>query len=237
MRASLSRAYADSAAHAVTMQVEYAEVLLRSFDELLERVGTTGDRFQRYLDQISTRLASNRHAEFQEGLESLGSLLAYGASRPKYGTATDCRWRGVFGNMREVVTFEAKIEHTGATRISAKDIGQAHNQRARAEAEFGGGGYSVRSSIVTHFTEIHPDAVSSIGQLKILPKDAVILLFERMRVLLAEYRARWSLDDVTIRSAGAEAIRPRIPRSGWLMRAIESGTPFVNDATFVNEWR
>lgn len=237
MRASLSRAYADGAAHAATMQVEYAEVLLRSFDELLERTGTTGDRFQRHLDQIATRLASNQHAEFQEGLESLGKLLAYGAARPKYGTATDCRWRGVFGNLRELATFEAKIEHNSTTRISATDIGQAHNQRARAEAEFGGFGYTVRNSIVTHLTQIDPNAVSSIGQLKILPKDALILLFERVRAPLVEYRARWSLDDVTIRSVAAEAIRPRIPRSGWLTRAIESGTPFVNAAAFVNEWR
>lgn len=237
MRASLSRAYADSAAHAATIQVEYAEVLLRSFDELLERTGTTGDRFQRYLDHIATRLASNRHAEFQEGLEWLGKLLAYAASRPKYGAATDCRWRGVFGNMREVVTFEAKIEHDSATQISATDIGQAHNQRARADAEFGGAGYTLRSAIVTPLTEIYPDAISSIGQIKILPKDAAILLFERVRVLLSEYRARWSLDDVIIRNSAAEAVRPRIPRSGWLTRAVESGTPFVNRAAFVNEWR
>lgn len=237
MRASLSRAYADSAAHASTMQVEYAEVLLRSFDELLERTGTTGDRFQRYLDPIASRLASQRHGEFQEGLESLGKLLAYAAYRPRYGAATDCRWRGVFGNVREVVTFEAKIEHETTTLISATDVGQAHNQKARAEAEFGGAGYTVRSGIVTHLTEIHTDAISSVGQLKILPKDAAILLFERVRVLLTEYRARWSLDDMTVRRSAAEAVRSRIPRSGWLTRALDCGTPFVNSAAFVNEWR
>ncbi len=237
MRASLSRAYADGAAHASTMQVEYAEALLRSFDELLERTGTTGDRFQRFLDQIASRLVSERHAEFQEGLESLGKLLAYAAYRPKYGAATDCRWRGVFGNMREIVTFEAKIEHDATTAVNASDVGQAHNQRARAEAEFGGGGYTVRSTIVTHLAQVHPDAISSVGQLKFLPKQAALLLFERVRALLTEYRARWSLDDMTVRRSAAEVVRPRIPRNGWLTRALDTGAPFVNSATFVNEWR
>jgi len=237
MRASLARAYSDIAAHASIMKVEYAEVLLRSFDELLEKTGATGDRFQRSIDQIGERLMSERHAEFQEGLEAFGKLLAYGATRPNYGTATDCRWRGVFGNFREAVTFEAKIEHVKTTRISAADVGQAHNQHSRAEKEFGNGGYTVRSVIVTHLSDLHPSALSSLGQLKIVPKDAVLLLFERVRTLLADYRSRWSLDNVATRSSAAEAIRSRIPQSGWLSRSIDVGSPFVSRVGLIKEWK
>lgn len=237
MRASLARAHADDAAHAKTMQSEYAEALLRRFDELLEETGASGDRFQRRLDQIAMRLASDRHNEVQEGLESLGKLLAFGASRPKHATATDCRWRGVFGNVRELFTFEVKIEHDTSTRISATDIGQAHNQRARAEAEFGTAGYVVRSVIVTHLTEVSPDVVSSVGQLKIIPRTAVIHLFEAVRTLLAEYRSRWSLDDINERSRAAEKIRSRIPASGWLRRALEGQEQILGTEALVSEWR
>ena len=59
----------------------------------------------------------------------LGELIGYTATRPKYGAATDCRWRGAFGQAREIFTFEAKIEHTPTNKITATDLGQAHNQR------------------------------------------------------------------------------------------------------------
>jgi len=49
----------------------------------------------------------------------------------------------VFGNAREVVTFEAKIEHNSSQEVSAYHVGQAHNQYARATSEFGTQGYLV----------------------------------------------------------------------------------------------
>lgn len=83
--------------------------------------------------------------------------LAYTATRPRYGTSTGRRWRGAFGQAREVFTFEAKIEHVPAGKIVATDLGQAHNQRTRAEAEFVPRGYTVRGSIITHMTEVKND--------------------------------------------------------------------------------
>lgn len=236
MRASLSRAHADSAGESETIQIEYAESLLRGFDELLEKTGTVGDRFQRYLEGIRSALASEKHSNFQDGLENLGKLLAFAASRPKHGSATDCRWRGVFGNQKEVITFEAKIEHRPATKISATDVGQAHNQQSRAEAEFSASGYVVRSVLITHLTELHPDAAAALGGLKILTKDAASKLFEHVSVLLSEYRSSWSLDDMAIRRAAAEVIRKRIPKTGWMIRAIESATPMVTSDAVLREW-
>lgn len=39
------------------------------------------------------------------------------------------RWRVIL--TKEVITFEAKIEQTDSQRISAHDVGQAHNQLTR----------------------------------------------------------------------------------------------------------
>jgi hypothetical protein len=58
---------------------------------------------------MSSALLCDRHAQYLEGVEKLGLTLGYCATRPKYDSATDCRWRRVFGNVRELVTFEAKI--------------------------------------------------------------------------------------------------------------------------------
>src|SRR5205807_4149632 len=109
--------------------------------------------------------------------------------------ATDCRWRGIFGNAREVITFEAKIEHTPSQQISASDVGQAHNQLARAEREFQSQGYTIRGTIVTHLTQLAPEAASSAGEIKIVEKSAVLELWNRVRMLLNLYRDHWSLDD------------------------------------------
>jgi hypothetical protein len=109
------------------MPNEYREALIAKFDELLEQLGTKGTRYQKWSDRTSALLNSSRHSEVQEGLERVGQTLGYAAVRPKHGAATDCRWRGIFGNSREVVTFEAKIQSQQASRISPSDVGQAHN--------------------------------------------------------------------------------------------------------------
>jgi hypothetical protein len=236
MRTSLLRARHDQDSGGQLASIEYGEALIRSFDDILERLGTTGDRYQRYVESISAKLASEHHGEYQEGLEILGKLLAFAATRPRYGTATDCRWRGVFGNTREVFAFEAKIEHNAAGRISATDIGQAHIQRERAEAEFGPLGFTVRGTIVTHLTIVRADAVSSLGPIKLIHKGDVIALWELIRGRLSTYRDSWSLDDVTIRSRAAATLRPLMPRAGWLVRAIDTGAPFVDASSLLTEW-
>lgn len=167
----------------------------------------------------------------------LGNLIGYSATRPKYGAATDCRWRGAFGQAREVFTFEAKIEHTPANKITASDLGQAHNQRVRAEREFAASGYTVRGTIATHMTELNHDAVSSIGPIVILPKDAILELWGQISALLSSYRANWSLDDVAVRARAAAGLRPILPRTGWLVRALATGGPWVTAEALAREWK
>jgi hypothetical protein len=237
MRSSLLRARADEAAAAAITEAEYAEALLRNFDELLERLGPSGGRYQKYVDRIAAALASPKHSEYQQGLEELGKVLGYAATRPTYGTATDCRWRGAFGQAREVFTFEAKIEHTAGGKISASDLGQAHNQRTRAEGEFTSSGYTVRSAIVTHMTELHDDAVGSVGPIVIIAKDGVLALWRRISAILSSYRAAWSLQDMSVRTRAAAGIRPSLPRTGWLVRALATGEPFVASDALTRGWQ
>jgi len=199
---------------------DYAIHLVRIFDDILERYGDTGGRFEKWCESITDRLQSDSHANYQEGLENLGKILGYHAYRPRYGTATDCLWRGVFGNSREVVTFEAKIEHKASQEISASDIGQAHNQLSRALTEYGTQGYTVRGTIVTHLNLLARDAEASIGPIRIFAKQDIFALWERVRLVLSLYRDRWSLHDIPARMAAAQTIRAKLPATGWLMRAI-----------------
>lgn len=215
---------------------DYPNHLIRTFDDILEKLGASGNRFERWCSDISGFLQSDTHAQYQEGLERLGQALGYSATRPKQQSAPDCRWRGVFGNTREVITFEAKIQDKDSREVSASDVGQAHNHVSSALTEYGNQGYSVRGTVVTHLTSLTPDAQASAGAIKVLSKATVDDLWRHLRVLLDLYRDRWSLYDIPTRMAAAQAITSRIPPTGWLVRALDNPERFITPETLMREW-
>jgi hypothetical protein len=234
MRASLNRSFAVQPVAPAT--TDYSTVLLRAFDDLLEKLGTTGDRFDRFCQSVDAGLQADTHGQFTEALEKLGNTIGYTASRPKHQAATDCRWRGVFGNNKEVITFEVKIEHTGQTAVAPADVGQAHNQISRARAEYEPQGYVIRGTIVTHMDQIEPAADVSAATIRVIQRGAVVQLWSRIRLLLSLYRDRWSLDDMASRLVAAERIRPHIPQTGWLVRALDAPERFVAVQDLNAEW-
>ena len=85
MRASLNRAKSVPALAEESARDDYAAVLLRAFDDRLENLGTMGNRFERRCSSVTSNLQSESHAQYIEGLEQLGQILGYNASRPRYG--------------------------------------------------------------------------------------------------------------------------------------------------------
>lgn len=237
MRASLNRARSVTAdAQQALPDDDYAVVLIRIFDDLLEKLGTRGTRFERWCQRTSAQLGSESHDAYREGLENLGKALGYHASRPRHRAATDCYWRGVFGNMKEVVTFEAKIEDIPSQQIVPSHMGQAHNQLARAEAEYGSQSYTVRGTIVTHLESIDADAEASAGSIKVLPKAVILELWSAVRTLLSLYRDGWSLDDFSARTSAATVVRAKLPATGWLIRALDVHERFITAEHLLGEW-
>ncbi|MCY3820114.1 MAG: hypothetical protein OXH52_12245 [Gammaproteobacteria bacterium] len=236
MRASLNRARHEppTAGQAGT---DYATGVIRAFDDQLERLGTRGNRFERYCQGMTEGLQAETHDRLCEALEKLGEILGYASARPRHQGAPDCRWRGVFGNGKEVVTFEAKIEQVARAAIVPADVGQAHNQVARAEAEYGAQGYVIRGVIVTHLDAIDDAAEASAGPLRIIARDTVIELWNRVQLLFSLYREHWSLDDVQMRAGAAARIETRIPRTGWLQRALDHEQRFVGLEQLLAEWQ
>lgn len=181
-------------------------------------------------------MSSNRHDQYRTGLKKLGKVLGYDSTSPRHSSATDCRWRGIFGNHREVITLEAKIEDVPSGKITASDIGQVHNQITRAKSEYESMGYIVRGAVVSHLSELMPDAESSAGVIRIISKDTVLELWNRAKELLSQYRNLWSLDDINIRRKAVEAIRPKIPSNGWLIKALDIDERFISSEQLLNEW-
>lgn len=235
LRSSLHRHQNNTVAAAGVNNEDFAVSLIHEFDDLLDRVGT-GPKLERWRTKLEAALNSTSHDAYAQGLADLGDLLGYEATRPKYGAATDCRWRGVFGNQLELITFEAKIEHGSAAVIDPHAVGQAHNQRNRAIQELGARGYSVRGTIVSHMEQVEASAASSVGEIKIIRKSAILSLWHRVSGLLSTYRDGWSADDVNARLTAAAALIPKIAPTGWLDRALVEPDLVVDDEFLLREW-
>ena len=234
LRSSVSRTTA--AADATSPRgAEFRAACARSFDEQLERT-PPGSKLDRWRRRLSDQLASQSHDTYAAGLGALGALLGYSAVFPKYGAATDCRWRGVFGNLREAFTFECKIEHEPSSEIDAHAVGQAHNQRARAAAELEPSGYTVRGLIVTHLDRLAADAAAGLGEIVVVRRDAVAALHARVDELLVRFAAEWSLQEPQARVAAGEALVACLPSTGWLTDAIDGADRFLAAEGLMAGW-
>ena len=236
MRASIGRARKKKRMIDVVAEWEFAEVAIRSFDDHLERLGTSGGKFDKFVEGIEAALGSDSHKAYQEGLEKLGNLLGYRASRPRYAGAADCLWKGDFGYARELLTWEAKIDHLPAAVISHSDVGQAVAQYNRAKKEYGERGYAVRSLIVTHLDDVAPEARSALGGTRLAAKGTVLGLWRRVRNCITSYRLSWSIDDIVARRTCAADIRPKLPKTGWLGRAVDRAEEWVGAESLLKEW-
>jgi hypothetical protein len=214
---------------------EYASSLIRAFDDFLELNGLR-DKFDKRMKRIGELLQSEKHDEFSEGFQLFGQLLGYHSFRPKGQSAMDNRWRGTFGNQREVFAFEAKIAHLDGNTITSTHMGQAHNQFNRAFSEYTQLGYAVRGAIITHLVTIDPAAKSSAGPIRIIRKDAVLELWRRAQIILAIYKGAWSFDDISMRRSAADKIYPKCPPTGWLVRALDSHDLFIAADRLLKEW-
>ncbi len=237
MRTSLNRERAVRNERTLQDTNEYALAIIQGFDELLEQVGPQGTRFQNWCNQLSQNLSSDSHNMFCLGVEQLGSLLGYHTTRPRRQAATDCRWKGTFGRTKEVLVIEAKIEDKEPASIVSSDVGQVHNQIQRATVEYESLGYTVKGILVTHITEITPDAESSLGSIRIISKESLIQLWEIIKQLLIEYRNEWSVDDIAMRRNASNTIRGKLPRHGWLTRVLETDEHTITPEVLLSEWR
>jgi hypothetical protein len=235
LRASLNRVKASPETKAGTPNADFARLFVRALDDAFERYGTK-ERLERHCKHITDGLQCAKHQRYCESLEELGKLLGYIAIRPKGKAATDTRWRGTFSNVKEVVTFEAKVEHEDGVIISPHHLGQAHNQLNRALTEFKHLGYTVRGTIITHLSDIEAAARSSAGPIRIIEKGAVLDLWKRVEALLMKYRQGWSVDDVGSRLPGARTLCSKCPSEGWLFRALDSDDLFITSGRILKEW-
>ena len=238
LRGSLNRARKMSEESGQAFDDDYFVEVIRAFDELLDQYGNTGVRFEQYCNRAAEQLQSDSHDVFLEGLETVGRLLGYTASRPKnkYPGAPDCVWRGNFGRFSEIFTYEAKIEDSPSNEIALSDIGQSHNQKTTAETYYGSRGFVVNGAVITHLTELGAGVEHSLGDLRIISKQAIFDLWLKLRAALVIYRDKWLPANLVANLQAAQSIKSSIPRTGWLTRACDHGSAFVTSEELLKEW-
>jgi len=214
---------------------DFRAAMARAFDEQLE-VTPPGPKLDRWRRRLADKINSENHDTFLKGLGQLGELLGYSTVFPKYGAATDCRWHGVFGNRREAFTFEAKIEHRDDKAITAKGVGQAHGQKARAVSELEPRGFSVRGLIVTHLVRLAADAAPGLGDLVVIRREAIEALHGRVDGLLVQFAANWSLDEPIQRVTAINSLAQDLPDTGWLLTAVDSTEDFLGGEQLLAAW-
>lgn len=235
LRSSLNRHLAISDLSSGT-KIDCPLQIVHAFDELLEIVGPKGHRFERWCTTTSEHLSSESHKSFLIGLQRLGNLLGFTASSPEYGAATDCRWRGIFGNFAEVITFEVKIEHEPSNEITPTAVGQAHNQLSRAISEYNQFGYKVRGTIVTHLNKIDASAESSLSGIRLIRRDAVVAIWTKLMQILSEYRDGWDLEHLATRQAAAERVLTKLPPAGWFTDALDKTKVWIESSDMLEQW-
>ena len=236
MRRSLNRARRLSDESREAFDDDYFAEVIRAFDDLLDQYGRTGSRFEQQCNKIAEQLQSHSHGLYLEGLERLGRLLGYTASRPEVPGASDGVWKGNFGSTGEVITYEAKIENGPSNELTLSALGQAHNQKNKADLYYGPRGYVVRAAIVTHLTELGVGAEDSLGDVRIIPKQAICDLWGKIRSVLVLYRDGWLPGNLAVNLKSAHSIRSRIPETGWLTRALNNESAFVTSEELLKEW-
>ena len=75
-----------------------------------------------------------------------------------------------------------------------------------------------------------------LGAIRIVSKDAIKAMGERLIAIVGEYRGGWSVDDLESRRIAAEIVTRKLPPAGWLTWALSDDGPFITSDILLREW-
>lgn len=201
------------------------------WDAFVERYPYHRGRFRRWHAGLQQNL-NGTHDQVSEVLEVIGTLLGFAASRPAGSGMPDNLWEGEAG----AITIEAKIDVT-RSEVILDDVDQCDGQRRAAVGRLGFSDEATRGIIVTNMTGIDGTARAALGRLRVLTVAAVEALRARLESIMADYWQSWSRTDATVRAQSRVNAARRLPRAGWLERAIDRRErPFITTDDLFAEW-
>jgi len=156
----------------------------------LEKLGSTGRKFNDMLDELIKSINDNKHSSFHRGLEILGLLLGFNAYIPPKNGSPDCIW-----SLEDLIhiVFEAKTEKLPENPISKKDVQQAEGHRNWIEYNSPyNSDTTIISVIVGCQNSIYYSAMPHTGDLYFINPDLLKDIAIKISFILTNYRARYN---------------------------------------------
>lgn len=94
----------------------------------------------------------------------------------------------------------------------------------------------MRGTIATHLSTIDTSAESSLGEVRVVRKDAAQALWQRAVLVLSRFRDDWDLEDVEARLTAAEQAVAKLPPAGWLTTALSKDDTWIEADDLLGQW-
>jgi len=205
--------------------------LFSAWDRLIDRHGAQGPRFERWSAQLVENLRGDDHDAIARAIADTGSMLLGlpAAARQATSGEEDAYWE--FTAPRRMLSFEVKLAPV-IQRVVNDDVEQAEGATRALES---GRGHPARGLLITPHEAVDATAVSRLDRVRLMNRDVFADQVERLLALVREYRRGWS-DDAAIRASRRAAVEPDLPTPGWLWRALELSSVWVETETLVGVW-
>lgn len=202
------------------------------WDQIIDRYGASGPRFEQWAGGLVGELRSSSHDTVVRGLARVGrELLGLSADTPKPTAGEhDAHWE-LLGPHR-MLTFEVKLAPTSQRVVNA-DVEQAEGAVRALETQRS---RPVRGLLVTPWTEAEATALDRLDKVRLVQRDILIEQVEKVLGLLREYRRGWRLEDASIRAERRQATEGQLPKLGWFWTSIEQATGWVDRRHFDRAW-
>lgn len=228
LRLAESRGRGEAAARA---EGSYDNLFDR-WDEVIDRYGPSGGRFDRWAGELIADLRSSDHDTVARALARVGSeLLGLAADTPQATSGEhDAHWE-LLGPHR-ILAFEVKLAPT-AQRVVNGDVEQAEGAVRALETQRS---VAVRGLLVTPWTQAEATALDRLEKVRLVQRDVLIEAVERIMALLREYRRGWSSEDAGARAERRHAVEGELPELDWIWKALDSAESWVGRQEVERAW-
>lgn len=197
------------------------ELLFQRWDSLIRRYGQRGARFEKWASQVREDLQSDNHKLTVQAAVQVGQLLGYAAFTSEEQGAPDMVWQSGAGAPPQHVAFEVKIEHDPDKGLSITDVNQVLGQYQAAQRSAGENCW-VGSLILTHLKRIRSEATERLGPIKVLPREVLCHVYERILRVLLDYREVWSDIDSRVAAQACLEVEARLPPPDFMQQVVVS---------------
>jgi hypothetical protein len=206
--------------------------LFAAWDRLIDRYGSQGPRFERWVTDLMGDLRGSNHDAVARAIASVGEMLLGVSAGARQATSgeEDAYWE--FASPRRILSFEVKLAPT-AQRVVNDDVEQAEGATRALEVERQ---TPARGLLISPHESIDDTALARLDRVRLLNRELFANQIDRLLDLVRDYRRGWS-DDAHARAARRTAVEQHLPPMDWLWIALDRSPAWLDSDTLSEAWR